>query len=166
MPHHNISGKGFVDTNTFSIRNRTGETVPTYGDFGGASRFFYAAKAANERNVGLEGLAKKHRRRDDGQPYGMNTNELRPDGSKRKEVEPQENFHPTVKPIDLMRYLVSMFSTPDGGIVYDPFAGSGSTLIACKILDRPYIGSEIDKGYFEIAVERLKYNWVRLWNDN
>lgn len=67
-----------------------------------------------------------------------------------------------VKPVELMLYLVKLFSTPDGGIVYDPFTGSGSTLIACKILNRPYIGSELDNEYFEIATDRLEYDW-KVW---
>jgi site-specific DNA-methyltransferase (adenine-specific) len=138
--------------------------VQGHGDAGGAARFYYTAKASkSERNVGLEGMKKDFHRRDDGQPYGMNTNEERPDGSKRKEVEAQENYHPTCKPIDLMRYLVNMFSTPDGGVVYDPFAGSGTTLIACIILDRPYIGSEYDSEYYEIAKKRLQYDWKTWW---
>jgi DNA modification methylase len=139
--------------------------VQAHGDFGGAARFYYTAKASKgERNVGLEGMKKDFHRRDDGQTRGMVTSEYRPDGSERKEVEAQENFHPTVKPLDLMRYLVNMFSTPDGGVVYDPFAGSASTLIACKILGREYIGSEMEKDYYEIAKKRLQYDWVTWWN--
>ena len=78
----------------------------------------------------------------------------------------QENIHPTKKPVDLMRYLVQMFSTPDGGVVYDPFSGSGATLIACKILDRPYIGSEMDPEYYEICKQRLTFDWKNWWNDD
>ena len=62
-----------------------------------------------------------------------------------------------------MHYLCKMFSTPDGGVVYDPFAGSGTTLIACKILGREYIGSEMEKDYYEIAKKRLEYDWETWW---
>lgn len=102
-------------------------------DSGGASRFFYCAKASrSERNKGLENLQAKHVRRDDGQPYGMNTSEFRPDGSKRNEVLPKQNYHPTVKPVSLMRYLVRLV-TPAAGICLDPFAGSCTTGIGLKL---------------------------------
>lgn len=64
------------------------------------------------------------------------------------------NNHPTVKPIALMEYLIKMV-TPKGGIVLDPFAGSGSTLVACKNLNRNYIGMELDPEYIKIAEARL-----------
>lgn len=65
------------------------------------------------------------------------------------------NNHPTVKPIALMEYLIKMV-TPKGGIVLDPFAGSGSTLIACKQLNRRFVGIELNQEYIDIANERLK----------
>ena len=64
------------------------------------------------------------------------------------------NFHCTLKPIALMEYLIKMV-TPKGGTVLDPFAGSGSTLIACKNLNRNYIGIEIDPEYIKIIKARL-----------
>jgi len=65
-----------------------------------------------------------------------------------------ENKHPTVKPIKLMEYLVKLVSK-EGAVVLDPFAGSGSTLIACKNLNRNYIGMELDPEYIKIAEARL-----------
>ena len=65
------------------------------------------------------------------------------------------NNHPTVKPIALMEYLVKMV-TPPYGIVLDPFAGSGSTLIACKKLGFNYLGIEKEEGYVAIARKRLE----------
>lgn len=113
------------------------EQSESAGNVSGASRFFYTAKPSSlEGNVGL------------------------------KIVEAQENIHPTKKPVDLMRYLVQMFSTPDGGVVYDPFSGSGATLIACKILDRPYIGSEMDPEYYAICKQRLSFDWKNWWNND
>jgi len=156
---------GALGDNIYGKYNKKlGDNAGGLGDSGGAARFFYTAKASkSERNIGLEGMKKDFHRRDDGQPYGMNTNDQRPDGSKRKEVESQENFHPTVKPVDLLIYLVRMFSTPDGGTVYDPFTGSGTTGIACKILDRPFIGSETEADYFVISKKRLQYDWKTWW---
>lgn len=63
--------------------------------------------------------------------------------------------HPTEKPISLMMEFVRN-STNDGDIVLDPFAGSGSTLIAAQRLNRRYIGFEIDPDYYAIAVKRLR----------
>ena len=69
--------------------------------------------------------------------------------------KPRANFHPTVKPIKLMSYLI-MLGSRKGDIILDPFIGSGTTAIACKILNRKYLGFEISKEYIEIANARLK----------
>lgn len=59
--------------------------------------------------------------------------------------------HPTEKPVDLMRHIVGWTS----GRVFDPFMGSGSTGVACVLEGRPFVGVEINEGYFKIAVERI-----------
>ncbi len=64
------------------------------------------------------------------------------------------NYHPTIKPVELMEHLVKLI-TFENQKVLDPFMGSGSTGIACKNLDRNFIGYERDKNYFEIAKKRL-----------
>jgi len=66
------------------------------------------------------------------------------------------NHHPTVKPLKLMEYLCRLTATPTGGIVLDPFAGSGSTLVAAKRTGRQYIGIELNPEYAEIAQARIK----------
>jgi site-specific DNA-methyltransferase (adenine-specific) len=66
-----------------------------------------------------------------------------------------QNFHPTVKPLKLMEYLCTLTKTPTGGIVLDPFMGSGTTGIACKNTGRDFIGIELDREYFEIAKHRI-----------
>ena len=66
-----------------------------------------------------------------------------------------KNNHPTVKPIALMEYLIKMI-TPKGGIVLDPFAGSGSTLVAAKQNWYGYIGIEMTEEYIPIIEARLK----------
>ena len=58
-------------------------------------------------------------------------------------TENRMNFHPTVKPISLMRYLVRLI-TPPNGIVLDPFNGSGTTGVACKLEGMNYVGMELD----------------------
>ncbi|MFA5755420.1 MAG: site-specific DNA-methyltransferase [Candidatus Paceibacterota bacterium] len=72
-------------------------------------------------------------------------------------IEPDEGFinHPTPKPKTFIKELLFMFSK-EGDIVLDPFIGSGSVAVACKQLNRKFIGFEIDKNYCKIAEERLK----------
>jgi len=65
------------------------------------------------------------------------------------------NVHPTVKPTDLMRYLVRLV-TPPGGTVLDPFTGSGSTGRACALEGMQFIGCELDPAYFDIACRRIE----------
>lgn len=95
-----------------------GQPGAIYRDMGGASRFFYTAKAdSTERGTG--------------------------------------NNHPTVKPLDLMRYLCKLLAPPSGGLFFEPFAGSGTTLIACKALNIRAVGIELSEEYAEIAAKRL-----------
>ena len=63
--------------------------------------------------------------------------------------------HPTVKPLDIIRNLI-INSSKEGGVVMDPFMGSGTTAVACKLTGRHYIGFEIDPKYFGIAKERIE----------
>lgn len=67
----------------------------------------------------------------------------------------RKNIHPTVKPVKLMNFLVILGSRK-GDTVLDPFMGSGTAGIACKILGREFIGFELKKEYFEIAQERME----------
>jgi site-specific DNA-methyltransferase (adenine-specific) len=117
---------------TMHYRSRK-ETMPGYGggwgpdltnrginDTGGASRFFYVAKASrSERNKGLE-----------------------------------RNIHPTVKPVDLMRYLIRLV-TPKGGTVLDPFMGSGTTAVAAIQEGANWIGCEREPEYVAIIEARI-----------
>ncbi|MCJ7778846.1 MAG: site-specific DNA-methyltransferase [Sedimentisphaerales bacterium] len=120
-------------------------------DSGGASRFFYCAKASrSERNAGLEGMEAKQsdESRNPENPGGNN-----PRNRGAKEVL---NNHPTVKPLKLMEYLCKLTRTPTGGIVLDPFGGSGSTALACINTCRDYLLIEKDEHYCEIARARVK----------
>jgi len=65
--------------------------------------------------------------------------------------------HPTVKPIQLMEYLISLL-TDDGDLILDPFLGSGTTGIAAKNMKRDFIGIELDTEYFAIAQERINHD--------
>ena len=67
----------------------------------------------------------------------------------------QGNNHPTVKPLALMKHLVTLVAPPEA-LVLDPFMGSGTTALACKSLNRAFIGVELEKAYYNIAVARLQ----------
>lgn len=117
---------------------------------GGASRFFYVAKASKrERNVGLDGVVPKEKqgnRPNSADPSGkFPDHDHRPSGA---------NNHPTVKPIKLMEYLCKLITPPQGTIL-DPFMGSGSTGIAAKKLGFEFIGIEMNEEYLEIAKKRI-----------
>ncbi len=132
-----------------------------YGDSGGASRFFtqadfgpddwpfvYQAKPSRrERNAGLDGLPEQ--RPDQRTTTGMGTFE-------EKGVAKQSNHHPTVKPVALMRHLVRLV-TPPGGTVLDPFAGSGTTLVAAILEGLEPLGCEMTDEYLPIIEGRMAW---------
>jgi site-specific DNA-methyltransferase (adenine-specific) len=70
-------------------------------------------------------------------------------------VSPQERVHPTQKPIDLLEYLIKTY-TKESDTVLDNCMGSGSTGVACKHINRNFIGIELDQNYFEIAMNRIE----------
>jgi site-specific DNA-methyltransferase (adenine-specific) len=76
-------------------------------------------------------------------------------GSGNERSNKKKNFHPTVKPVDLMRYLCRLV-TPPGGIVLDPFMGSGTTGVAAKLERFEFIGIEREEEYVEIARLRVE----------
>jgi DNA modification methylase len=129
-----------------------------YGGQGGASRFFYVAKASKrDRNEGLEDLPEKIK------PYGGREIDDVPDEGDRPgsvndkfTTQPAKNFHPTVKPTELMRYLVKLI-TPPGGTVLDPFTGSGSTGKAAILEGFDFIGIELTEDYWPIIEGRLQH---------
>jgi site-specific DNA-methyltransferase (adenine-specific) len=122
------------------------------------SRFFYCAKASRaERNAGLDGF--EERMPDNAIDRAAQRNGDEPAPGRGSLSLPRANVHPTVKPIDLMRYLVRLV-TPPGGTVLDPFTGSGTTGIAAGLEGFDFIGIEREAEYREIAEARL--NW---WGD-
>ena len=124
---------------------------------GGASRFFYVAKASKaERNAGCEGLETKQTTGGGGGIGDYKDDVNSASGKYGSEKAPATNNHPTVKPLKLMEYLCTLTKTPTGGIVLDPFAGSGSTCIAAKRTGRPFIGIEKEQEYCKIAEARLR----------
>jgi site-specific DNA-methyltransferase (adenine-specific) len=75
-----------------------------------------------------------------------------PDG-RVVETRPRKNTHPTVKPLDLMRWLVRL-ATPAAGLVLDPFTGSGTTRLAALAEGRRFVGVELNEEYLAIALAR------------
>jgi len=130
---------------------------------GSAARFFYCAKASSsERNEGCDELPTKTASELTGrkenskglsgsEEYQNSTNPYSNGGS----VLPRANNHPTVKPLKLMQYLVRLV-TRKGGVVLDPFMGSGTTAVACKFEDMNFLGFEMEKDYCDIAKERVE----------
>ena len=135
----------------FGLSGKYEKGDPGFGDVGGASRFFYVAKAnKRDRNEGLEELSEQ-RHADRNKSDGVGGNNPR----NRTNV-PKKNFHPTVKPTTLMRYLVKLV-TPPGGIVLDPFTGSGSTGKAAILEGFQFIGVELTEDYLPIIEGRLNH---------
>jgi site-specific DNA-methyltransferase (adenine-specific) len=150
-------------TRSTGTENRAG-SAGVYGDFSGASKgkaigkgdkgsaarffpcFHYTAKAASRErwfkcrtcDVVAPGRDRKHHKRDDGH---------------------DTTSHPTQKPVKLMRWLVRLV-TPPGGVVLDPFLGSGSTGVAALDEGFKFIGFELDPEYFEIASHRIERGGV------
>jgi 16S rRNA A1518/A1519 N6-dimethyltransferase RsmA/KsgA/DIM1 with predicted DNA glycosylase/AP lyase activity len=73
---------------------------------------------------------------------------------KEKSLGTDKVIHPTIKPIKLMSYLITLF-TREGDWVIDPFLGSGTCGLSSKLLNRNFLGVEMDKQYFDICEERL-----------
>lgn len=148
-----------IRKNNRPIANAFGKYNPDetkgHSDSGGASRFFYCAKASkSERNKGLDDFEDK-----------LKITQMRSaNGSGEKNFEGgfqdqiMKNVHPTVKPVKLMQYLVRLV-TPPNGVVLDPFCGSGTTGIACKLEGFQFVGIEQDPEYTKIAEARIK-NYV------
>jgi site-specific DNA-methyltransferase (adenine-specific) len=136
--------------NGFSLGKPSGSTKQIHeANSGGGSRFFYCAKPSKEeRNKGCEQMEQK--------PSGVKN----ASGRGYSESDPykqvlNQNTHPTVKPISLMRYLVKMV-TPPGGHCCDPFIGSGTTHIACELEGFECTGIDDDQESILIAKARSK----------
>lgn len=147
---------GFAEPITFCITPKN-LVLGVPGSAQSSARFKYCAKASKaDRNEGLDELpdqmpaasefrpnhAEKAAEGEDGNPYGR--------------WSPTKNIHPTVKPTDLMRWLVRLV-TPPGGVVLDPFTGSGSTGKAALLEGFDFIGCEMTPEYAEIAKRRLDH---------
>ena len=101
----------------------------------------------SEREAGLEHLKNKEQRGE----YCLANHEGKP-----RQHAPVKNIHPTVKPVDLMRWLIRLV-VPEGGVVLDPFLGSGTTACAAVLENRSVIGCEMTEEYWEIIEGRVEH---------
>lgn len=119
-----------------------------HNDSGGPSRFFYTAKSSrSEREAGLE---------DFGAEIVSDGRQTVNDTAYQRDATKRRNIHPTVKPVDLMRWLVRLV-TPPGGLVCDPFCGSGSTGCAAMAEGFDFLGIERSAKFAAIAEARIRH---------
>jgi len=162
----------------FDLNEKESKRVGPVGDKGGFSHFYsldawaernlpflIVPKASKkEKNAGCEEIEPKNIDRTNlavkckkcgKYPVSSNKNNRceceKPEWEKTK----QHNFHPTVKPVKLMYYLITMGSR-EGNVVLDPFVGSGTTCVAAKMLKRKFIGIELVEEYQKIAEAKVK----------
>ena len=141
-------------TNTYTPVKSDYRDDNTYGDSGSASRYFYCAKASKrDRDEGL----------DNQEEVKVNDGRQTPiDNPFQRGETPRRTGHPTVKPTNLMKYLVRLVS-PKGATILDPFMGSGSTGKAVmyenkeRNVNYKFIGIEKEKEYCDIAEARINY---------
>ncbi len=132
-----------------------GQNAPEYTDAGSAARFFYCAKASRrERDLGCADLPS--RTAGEATDCQDDTAGLQSPRAGAGRTGGARNIHPTVKPLALMRWLVRLV-TPPGGLVLDPFAGSGSTGVACVREGLGCVLIERDADYVPILEARLRH---------
>ena len=155
-----------IDNSKTSIFGAGVPGFQMYGDKGGASRFFYCPKTSKtDRNEGLDefedkyyaaGNQAKAELKRGNVEFNSNKGKGRDERHNHNQVGVSKNNHPTVKPTDLMLYLIRLI-TPKGGTTLDPFMGSGSTGKAAVRGGFDFVGIEREKEYMEIAEARIQY---------
>jgi DNA modification methylase len=159
---NSTTGTGF----SLTKEKHEGEDNGVFDGLSGASKFFYCPKVSRkERHIGYDlntvpineyndpAKVKEHPLWDES--IGSSVSRLQ---DKIRKTNPPGNNHPTVKPIELMKYLIKLI-TPPNGTVLDPFNGSGSTGCAAVELGHHYTGIDLDEKYIEISKKRIEeYN--------
>jgi len=149
------TNQGFSNGGSQIYGDSKGVGTERHGSEGSAARFFYVPKTSKkDRNDGLENFTPKATASSEFRPNHAEKADNGEDGNPYGRWTPTQNNHPTVKPTDLMRYLVTMV-TPKGGTTLDPFMGSGSTGRGAKLGGFNFIGIELDENYLEIAKARI-----------
>lgn len=162
---HNDGVRQFSDT-VFNLGLTTG-IKREIGDSGDFSRYFDIDKwwesqfiitpkaSKSEKNKGLDDFEEKDKRTMSN--YGDQSKHISSDGANRTKgsgISKMKNNHPTVKPLKLMSYLITLGSR-EGDVVLDPFMGSGTTPLASKQMGRKYIGIEREEEYYRICCARV-----------
>jgi hypothetical protein len=147
LPHH----KQNCESTKYSYEGGYKEkSMVSHGDSGSAARFFYCAKASrDDRDEGCGALEEKRC----GSMLATEESSMLTSAGNERTTQ-RRNTHSTVKPTDLMRYLCRLI-TPPGGIILDPFTGSGSTGKAAMAEGFRFIGIEREAEYIEIARARI-----------
>ena len=137
------------------IHDGSQEVLALFPDVkGSAARFFYVPKASKkDKEEGLDDFEERTQAATFGDIGPMEGNPRKPNTG---HVQKIRNYHPTVKPTELMKYLCRLVTQP-GGIVLDPFMGSGSTGKAAILEGFRFIGCELDEEYLAIAEARIKH---------
>jgi DNA modification methylase len=150
IPKTKITGYGEFGggSSTYTPDQRT----PFNSGSGSAARFFYCPKVnRKERHIGFDQLPPVYDRREEGLSSAGIQGIQKLNGEKKTDGG---NNHPTVKPVELMKYLIKLV-TPNNGKVLDPFCGSGSTGMAAVELGHEFVGCDLDPNYCKIAEARI-----------
>lgn len=165
-----IGGADRTFVNTYGGDPQQSTGIRVHGDSGGYSRYFDLDKWAqtlpflivpkaskSEKNAGLEPELNLFEHREGFTPKKTNDGrKVDADNAFQRGATERHNHHPTVKPLKLMSYLITLGSRK-GDVVLDPFAGSGTTILAAEMLERIGIGIEREAEYVEIAEARLEH---------
>ena len=167
---YNYNEKEYDNKETSMFNGDKPDAPSNYNDKGSASRFFYCAKSSKlDRNEGLEKFEPSEKYTagnysqspvcvDCQKTLNGTNNHSRCSGEvyyREMQSKNTKNHHPTVKPTDLMKYLCRLV-TPKGGLVLDPFMGSGSTGKACVYEGFSFVGIDLSEKYCEIAKARIE----------
>jgi len=167
---YNYNEKEYDNKETSMFNGDKPDAPSNYNDKGSASRFFYCAKASKlDRNEGLEKFEPSEKYTagnysqspvcvDCHKTLNGTNNHSRCSGEvyyREMQSKNTKNHHPTVKPTDLMKYLCRLV-TPKGGLVLDPFMGSGSTGKACVYEGFSFVGIDLSEKYCEISKARIE----------
>lgn len=147
--HRKRKRKGFKLDGKTQDNIQEANAPDNYGDAGGKSRFFYCIKPKKKEKWVYCRLCGEYFTEDQRDEHLHNRYT-----SRGKKDWSHIVIHPTVKPVELMSYLVKLI-TPYDGICLDPYMGSGTTGVSCTKNGYQFIGMELDKEYFDIAKKRI-----------
>ena len=146
--------------NTYGAMARESNGAEPRGDAGSAARYFYCAKASRaDRDEGLELEPDQILARScQAAAEAKRGNVVEQEAGAFNKARIRKNGHPAVKPTSLMRYLCRLV-TPPGGLILDPFMGSGSTGKAAILEGFQFVGvdDDMEHGYFDVACARIRH---------